>query len=385
MEPKSLSASSLLVSEACLERWKLENYQHIRGGNSYPAMIGTTFHSAAEMFVKYVYIDQNSTWDNVSLLNDLTKIAYTQTFGNTNYDTEAFQEVASLVSRWYDRNREGLPDKVLSVEVKENFPVKTSIGKIPFNYIYDRFDQVDEHVYRVVDYKTWRSPKRPEDLKDAIQPRAYALAAQIKYPDAERIWVVYDQIRFDEVGTVFSKEDSRETYNYIKKAAERIISTPEDQTEETLNPECKWCIKKTTCETLLQVAPHTPLGMDLDALTHRRLEIQSQLEGLKWAASELDEAIMKEAEVRDEYEFDTNSAHVAFTARGTRKVNSAAVARIVGPEVTAKWGNFTITNVDKMLKSGELDDAQVRQIKEEITVSYGEPTLKIKPLSGFSS
>lgn len=385
MIPKSLSASSVLVSEACMARWKVENYDRTPQASSEPANIGTACHYALELFVRDVYIDKKYGWDEVKHLKAYYDIGYIETFGTANFDTDAYRDGADLVAKWYARNKEGLPNRVLSCETKENFVIKTSAGEIPWNYIYDRLDQIDEETYEVVDYKSIRAFIRPEDLKKKIQPRSYALAAQIRYPDAKRIWVSFDMLRHDgPVGVVFTREENADTYRYIKRAAERIIATDEDKVEETLNEECKWCIRKVSCETLQRAnAGGTVHGMSIEEIAQKKLDIDAQILALKYAQEELDKQLCLEAEHRNEFEFEVGNVSVNITARGTRKPNSNAIVNIVGPELSAKYGNFTMTNVDKMLKSGELSDDQKRMVEAQITKTWGEPSAKVKSKGNF--
>ena len=368
-----------------MARWQVENYLKTPQASSEPANIGTSVHYALEHFVEDVYLKGLYGWDEVKHLKAYYDLGYVETFNSTNYDTDAYRDGAEIVAKWYERNKAGLPNKVLSVETKENFPIKTSVGEIPWNFIYDRLDQIDEETYEVVDYKTIRQYHTPEMLKKKIQPRSYALAAQIKFPNAKRIWVSFDMLRHDgPVGVVFTREENADTYRYIKRAAERIIATDEDKAEETLNEECKWCIRKTSCETLAAAnAGGTVYGLSVEQIAEKKLQIDSQILALKYAQEELDKQLLAEAENRDEFEFTAGNYEVAITARSTRKPNSNAIINIVGPELAAKYGNMTMTNIDKMLKSGELSDDMVRKIKANITTSWSEPSAKVKPAGGF--
>lgn len=384
MIPKSISASSLLVSEACMRRWRDENLYKTPQVASAPADVGSSCHYALEHFVNDVYLEKKYGWDNVAQLNSYYQLGYVEVFGSTNFDTPEFADGAQMVARWYDRFKNGLPNTVLSVEKKETFPVKTSIGEIPFTYIYDRLDQIDEDTIEVVDYKTYRAPLKPEDLKRKIQPRAYALAAQIKFPKATRIWVTFDMLRYDTISAVFTRDENAATYRYIKRAAERIIATDEEDVEERLNDECKWCIVKTSCETLAKAnAVGTIHGMSLEEIAQRRMEIADQILALKYADDALDAALVKEAEQRNEIEFNVGDYEVNITSRATRKPNSNAITRIIGPELTAKYGNMTMTNIDKMLKSGELTPDQERQVKGYVSTSWSSPSAKVKKKSEF--
>lgn len=384
MIPKSLSASSILVSEACMARWRVENYLRTPQQSSEPADVGTTCHYALEHFVRDVYLEQKYGWDDVRHLKAYYDIGYVETFGSADFDTPAYKDGAELVAKWYDQNKEGLPNKVLSCEVKENFEIKTSAGKIPFNFIWDRADQIDEDTYEIVDYKTIRAPLRPEDLKKKIQPRAYALAAQIKWPEAKKIWVTFDMLRYGPIGTAFTRDENAATYRYLRRAAERIIATDEDKVEETLNEECKWCIRKASCDTLQAAyAGGTVHGLSIEEIAERKERISNQILALKYADEELDSALVKHAEQEEIFEFEAGEYEVNISARQMRKPNSNAIIRIIGPELSTKYGNMTMTNIDKMLKSGELTPDQVSQVKQYITSTWSEPRAKVKKKQEF--
>lgn len=379
MIPTSVSASSLLVSEACTERWKAENFYKAPQESSMPADVGTTCHFALEEFVKAVYLEKRIEFDNVAYLNDMYRIGYVQTFGNADYDTPEFADGAELIAKWYDRNKMGLSNTVLSCEVKEHFPIKSKAGVIPFTFIWDRCDQIGPDEYEVVDYKTLRARVTADQLKTKIQPRAYALAAQIKFPNAKRIWVSFDMLRHDGiVGAVFTRDENAATYRYLQRAVNRIIDTDEDSTEERLNEECKWCIRKTVCETLLKATEFGSVhGATPDELVERRFKVASAALALKYAQDELDKALFAIAEKEDKTEWETPDFKVEFTARKMRKADSHGIAAIVGPDIAAKYGNFTVTNLDKLLKSNDITPEQKKQVERHITQSYSSPTPKI--------
>jgi hypothetical protein len=355
--------------------------------DSDPAMIGTTCHFAFEHFVKAVYIDKTHAWDDIKYLDDLYKIGYVQTFGSGDFDTDEFRDGSLLVAQWYDRNRDGLKNTVLSTEVKERFDVKTSVGPIPFSYIFDRMDQIDETTFEVVDYKSIRARITAENLKKKIQPRAYALAAQIQYPQAERIWVSFDMLRHDGlVGVVFTKEENAVTYRYLQRAAERIIATPEEDTPETLNPECHWCLRKAVCETLEKANRNgSIMGLSIADVARKRLEVQAQMKALEYLDAELDQRLLTEAEQMDAFEFEAGEYDVKLTASGRRKAtNPAAITRIVGPELALQYGNWTVGAVDKMIDSGVLSEAQVQEVRRYIPKTFGEPKSVVTPKNPFN-
>lgn len=381
MIPLSLSASSLANAETCLARWKAENFDRVPAMQNRAADTGTAVHGALEMFVKMVFLEKRAEWSNLALLLDLYKLSYVDTFQSAELETSEFEDGLELVKVWY--NRTTWDDvTVMSVEVKENFPIKTSIGEIPFNYIWDRADMLGPHEYRVVDYKTIRAFISPEQLKKKIQPRAYALAAQIKWPHAERIWVEYDLLRHSSVGAVFTKDDNALMWRYLKRAAERIIAADEHNTPETLNPECKFCVRKIACDTLNRaIRGGSVFSLTPDQAAKRKLQITSQIKALEYIEAELDTVLLKEAEQNDVFEWVTDDVKVEITASRRRQINSNAVANIVGSDLAKKYGNFTLGNVDKMLKDDTLSLEQRAEIKKLIGYKYGEPTAKVTPVS----
>lgn len=386
MIPKSLSASSIQVSELCPARWKAENYDRTPQITNAPAGVGTSFHFAVEKHVEAVYINHTTEWDDIAHLKAMYDLGFVDTFGHANFDgDDSYADGAALVASWYDRWREGLPSTVLSCEVKESFPVKTSVGEIPFNFIWDRADQLEEDVYEIVDYKTIRAYVTPDDLKKKVQPRAYALAGQIKWPHAKRIWVTFDLVRHNTtVSVAFSREENIMTYRYLQRAAERIIEWDENDVEERLNPECHWCVRKFGCETLAKAHESGSInGASIEEIALKRLKVQSAIKALEYLDAELDAVLVKEAMEHDTVEFEAGGVQVEITASARRAANSAAIAQLVGPEMMARWGNFTVTNVDKMLKSGELEPEVVNRVKQYITKTYGEPKSKVKLPTNF--
>lgn len=348
-----------------------------------PADTGTACHFALEKFVIAVYIDEVIEWDNVEYLKAQYELGYMQTFNSGDFSTPEFKDGAQMVANWYETYKHGLFARVLSCEVKESFPIQTSIGEIPFNYIWDRSDEIIEgEEYEVIDYKTFRMPVQPEELRLKVQARAYGVAAQVKWPHAKRIKVTFDLLRYGPVSVYFTREDNIESYRMLQREAERIIAADPDLIEPQINPDCKWCVVKTNCPALLHIQGlNTALTMSAEELAAKQLEISSALEALKYAKEQVDLMLMKEAENRNEFEFTEGDYEVALKSRPRRQVNSSSVAHIVGPELSAQYGNFTMGNIDIMLKSGVLDEETTAKVKAEITKVWSEPTPKVKKIS----
>jgi hypothetical protein len=375
--PTSLSATALDVATKCLARYAAENIGKNRGTSSAPAMIGTSCHNALEVYVKTCYID-------------LHKMQHMVVFDTTDASGPEFEDGQELLTKWHERTVFDDTFTVISVEDKRPFdlPVTDSKGKthrIPVNYIFDRLDQLGETEFRVVDYKTWRFLISPEDLIGKLQARLYGLAVQIQYPQATKIWVQFDQLRGERVGIVLTKEDNANTWRYIKKWAKKILDTEVEDAEETINPDCKWCIRKTKCDALKRnTAAGGVAGMPIIEMIDRRAQIDQQMEGLKWAAQELENALLEAAKHEDVERLASHNNEVYWTRSGRRQIERMDVLeQIVGPVMMERIGKTTVsmTTIDKLLKGSELSAEQKTQIKGLFTTKLGEPSLKTKPIS----
>jgi hypothetical protein len=298
-------------------------------------------------------------------------------------DKSRYAEGWDMVSRWVQRtdwsNRE-----VLSTEVKETFELPTSIGKLPMTYIFDRCDRRPGDSIEVIDYKTVALPIQPEELRQRIQPRFYAVAAMMKYPWASSIWVTYDLLRYEQVSMKFTRDDNVETWRYMRAMAERIIAS--DGTEEQLNSECRWCVRKHECDTL---SAHGLvggiLGDDIQILIQRRAKMEMALHGLQAATRELDRIILDHCEEENLLSISTDEVDLKVTASSRRHIDPERVVKIIGPEMMAKYGNIGVTQVDTILKNEtSLTDSQKSLLKQCFTREYGNPRIETNLKSPFS-
>ena len=388
MKPKSFSASALHVADLCLSRYRAENIERSRGMGGIAASLGTSVHGALEEYVKAVYLDKTAAPD-LKMLLMLFQVSYVKTFGSNETDTEEYKDGVKMLKAWFKRDDLGQPGRVvLSCEVKTNFKLKTSLGEIPFNYIWDRFDQVGPSEYKVVDYKTNRWGINPQDLKGHLQARCYALAAaiQLKDKNPDRIWVELDMLRHEgPVAVVFTRDENAATWRYINALAQRIIDTPDEEVQETLNGECNFCVKKATCSAILKNISSG--GIMSITSAKEAVDLRVQLEYQKKVATqlinELDTMILTEAQETDtlEFESDTNKLIVGISSR--REVEADFVEKIIGPELFRKYGgrSFTIGNVDTLLKGDEITDDQKIELAALIYKKKGQPRVSTKAKS----
>lgn len=388
--PASISASALEVARLCLSRFAAENMGRAERLRNDAAGLGTAVHAALEDFVTLVYLKQERPRD-LGLLLQLFELSYLKEFGKLDKNATDFKDGVQMLTDWFERadlEQEGRT--VISCEIKDHWDVRLSgYPVIPFNYIWDRFDRIGENEFKVVDYKTNRWSLNPQDLRKKLQARAYGLAAQIAYPDAERIGVEFDMLRHNgPVGVVFTKQDNIDTFKMFKREILRIFDTDESEAEETLNEQCGFCVRKQSCKALMSNMHFGGVMslVDLEDKVDKRHQLSLQYAAVKRALDEIEGAILTEAEERDIYELETASTTMTIGARVTRSADAERVEKILGPELWAKYGSASITMkiIEDLLTGGELDDAQKSAIRSTIFKKVGDPKIKTKTRDDLS-
>lgn len=381
MIPKSLSATSLEVAEACMARWEVEHFHRSKGMSGRAATLGSSVHGGLEMYVKQML--KTGKPPTLAELLDFYKMSFMMCFGTAEASGDEYEEGVVMLKDWFKRTVwDGVT--VLSIEVKDHFDVMTSIGAIPLNYIWDRFDQTGPNEYRVMDYKTNKWGLNPGDLKDKIQARVYGLAAQVKYPQADKIWVEFDMLRHDgPVGRAFSRDDNIATYRFIQALAEKIIATGEGEGEETLNPTCLFCPRKQDCKALTKNIKHGGVFKleEVGELVDQRAMLEWQAKAVAAAIKELDSIILPNAKELDAQFFESAVNRLDISVAGRRSIDGEMAEKVLGPELFEQYGGktFTVGNAEKLIKSDELTPEQKAELRGLIYTNYGEPRVKIKP------
>ena len=390
MRPKSFSATALEVAELCPARYGAENVEYGRGIANSAASLGSTVHGALENFVKMCHLDKTHE-PSLNLLIDLYKMSWITEMGNGDFVGEDYDDGVEMLTKWFKRT-DFNSFEVISCEIKENFPVNTTDGPIPFNYIWDRHDRLDENTLRVVDYKTNRWGINADILRRKVQARCYALAAQIKYKDEpiERIWIEFDMLRHDgPVGVVFTREDNAATWRWLKDTAERILKMDPENLEERLNPNCNFCVRKVECGALhknVAVGGIFSIGSAVEAVD-QRANLEYQKKAIQNLIDELDTIILAEGKQNDIFEFESELNKLTIGVSSRRTVDAERVEMVIGPRLMEKYGGKSITlgSIDKMLKASDLTDEQKKQVKGLIYSKTGEPSVKVSsksPITG---
>jgi len=384
MIPKSISASSLDTAAACLARYKATSLDRGAGFANPAASLGSTLHLTLEWFVEPITLGFKE-WD-YKVLMELYDKAFFEIFGHMRKD-EWYEDGKQILTGWFNR-RDQASDlfdvEIISREVKKSFdvPHRNALGVIehviPFNYIIDRLDRTDTDCYRVVDYKSQRSPYSASELHNKIQPRAYALAIQIEYPNAKEIWVEMDFLRYNRVSARFTRDDNIETWNHIRQQLAVIINTPSENPPETLNEGCRYCPRKLVCHALqsnLRIGG--VLSFSVDQLAEKYFELKSQQDGIKAGLDEIEGTLLAHAAANDELEWTGPGYSAKVTARKTRVIDNAQLARIIGPELMSEYGHVNVSDLDSLRKDPRLTPAQASLLNTAVSTKTSDPGIRI--------
>lgn len=385
MNPRSVSASSLEVAGKCLRRYYSENILYGAQIQGTAAGTGLVCHGALEDLLRGVFFHKTIPFTEEQLLL-LSEKHFGEIFG-TDRNRPEYEDARTLLRNWI--NRDGQYERlaevqILSLEAKVSFPVpfENEDGKkqeVPFNYLMDRLERVDEDTIRVVDYKSNRVALTEAQLRKKKQARYYALAVQIKFPKTKKIIVEFDFLRHFPVSTVFTREDNIETWNELKRSVQTIINADGESAPETLNVDCGWCIRKSECKTLTS---NTDAGgivnKDINSLAESYERLVNQTKALGILKDEIEARLLGHAIETDVLEFETPTATVEVAGKTRRKVNKAVVLAILGSRAS-EFSNFTVTQVTDLLKRNNPTLTQQEKIlmRTAIDVEIAEPTIKV--------
>lgn len=381
MNPNSFSATALQVAELCLARYKAEFIDYGRGMQSNAANVGIVCHGTLEDFLRGVYIRKDMVWDEKTFFG-LFHENYSKVFG-PDQSLPEYEDSHTLCYNWF--HRDGLEAKfaarrILSLESKNNFPIETTAGVKPVNYIMDRLDKIGNTEYEVVDYKTNRVALTPEQLKNKIQARLYAVAVQIAFKDATSIWVTFDFLRHRPVSAEFSRADNIATWRMLQRATQRIVDTPDSRAPETLNPECGWCVRKADCKALQNnIAVGGIFSKDVNELAKKYNELDDLMNAHASLRDEIEMLLLQHAIANDTLDFETDDAVVQLTAKARRVPQHAAIAAILGRDLALDTAKFRVSDIDRLIKDGSVTREQAELLKVAMPPEVGDPKIKVAP------
>lgn len=377
-----------------MDRWVHEYMNRAPGFSNSAAEVGSTCHLALEMYVQAVYIDKTHQ-PGFELLKTFYHMAYVKIFETADIETTEYRDGYELIKRWFPRNKfQPTPSQpwmcVETVEVKETIRVPYNhpdgtVHEVDFNYIIDRVDQLEETVWEVVDYKSIRVPIQPEDLETKIQARAYALAMQIKHPNATKIKVTFDLLRHEPVSLWFTRDDNIAFWRYLCEETQRIVNLREEDVRPSLNMECGYCVKKFTCPLMKKnIAAGGIMAISDEEAVVILNQIESQLKANKIIKEQLEEKLFIKAATEDILNWevsgpDGETYEVEIGSSRRRAFDAQKAAEIMGPELFAQQGNMTIGSLEKIIKDASLPQEMRDRLADLLYWNNGNLNAKIKP------
>ena len=386
MIPTSISASALEIAQDCMAKWEAHYNKKGTTFQNDAAKLGTTLHEALQAWVTQERISaQDWSW---GMLLILFKMAFYRNFSVIDMDeNEWYKQGEEILKHWYNRSgqlAELSNTVIISKEVKDEFKMPYVLNGqkmyVPFRYIMDRLDDLGDGVYRVVDYKSQRAPVSADEMLRKIQPRAYALAVQIAYPKATRVWVQYDFLRYSSTSVAFDKDDNRRTWQYIRNLTQRIVDTKEGEAERTLGPGCQYCLARITCPAALSNASAGGiLGLEVEELADLYGKIQAQIGAQKAIAEEIEQRLIRHAREEDTQEYRAGSWEVSVKVGSRRYVDNEKLSEIVGPKIMAKYGKVNVGDLDAIKKEPDLTDEQRSLLSGTVFKKPNDASVRIKP------
>ena len=368
MEPRSLSATAVTVFESCEARYRAQYIEGGREPGGKAANLGSAVHDELELMVKGGYWDDPGKWERE--WDEITAPRYGLT-------VDEAAEGLEMLRNWFEWVSENPMGEVIAVEVKESFPIKVKMDdgsdfEVPFNYIWDRGDRHEDGTIEVVDYKSFAAPMPADMLKDKIQVRCYGLSAAMKFKDdpPPAIWVTYHLLRYEPISVKFTRNDNLATYSYLKDLLRRILES--DGTRETINQECRWCVRKSSCEALTKhVKAGGSLGIsDPESAATTYAEANSAISALMDLRQEMSDYLIQWLDQEETTERDFGPVSVRLTTKPRRNIDAARAAKVLGPELMAKFGTLGVTQVDKLIKDGLVDDEQAAELRRLMSTSH---------------
>lgn len=412
MIPRTLSASSLQVWALCPARWVAEYMHRTPNFDNNAALVGTTVHGALEKLVKAVFIDKTHADLNrvkqKELLITFYQMSYIETFGSADFETAEYKDGFALAMEWFRRTDLGAKEMigVETVEVKETIKIPynhpdgsahtcnkcdgaglpSGQCQVDFNYLMDRVDQIDNETWEVVDYKSIRVPITPQELEDKLQARAYALAIQIKHPEAKLIKVTFDLLRHEPVSIFVTRDQNIAFWRFLCAETQEIVNRMEEDARPRLNTECGYCVIKATCPLMQKnVAAGGILGISVDEAPAMISQLKDQMKANKLLVEQLEDIIYQHAADTDSLSWETpdGAYEVEIKSSRRRQFDSHRAAEIMGPEKFASMGSMTLGSLEAVIKDPATPDEMRNELKALIGWTNGNLGMSIKPKTTF--
>jgi CRISPR/Cas system-associated exonuclease Cas4 (RecB family) len=376
MELRSLSASSAKKYEECPAQWKVDNEERVQSPSGQAADLGTLCHMVLQLLVERRFWENPDPAERLKSAGDMYRLCFAQSSVLASRYSEGLEMVIDWVNRQDFTGRE-----VLSTEIKREVSLAQFGGPdVPFRYIIDRMDKInvvktashinpmsifssmvtpvagpvdEEYDIEVIDYKTLSRPVSPSDLKHMIQARAYAWVASLEHPEARRIWVTFDLLRHQPVGTVFERSELEDVPVYLVDLANRIMA--DEDAPEKINSGCRFCSRKSVCSALAARVEKTGdrSFQSMGELARVRMEKSAALKAIEDDIKEMDEVLKAYLDMEKIQQDTLEGIRFGFSQKSIRYIEiTDDVTNVLGHRMSG-FVSLTLKQADELIKEFE--------------------------------
>lgn len=300
------------------------------------------------------------------------------------------EEGLDILRTWWDRQDWDDWDtrEIISLEQREKFFLDTSIGKIPFIYVIDRLDRLEDGELEVVDYKSGFFQVRANELRNDVQARSYALAVWLANDKPPRVWVMFDYLRNDIPSTsvAFTAKDCEEYLEFLHALAEEVIAS--DGQKETPGGLCRFCPRALECESLYKLGITDLHGLNIEQLATLKVEVAGALGALEASKRRIDTSLRAALEESENPALELPSGTQLTLGLGRREriVNWGRVSELLNiPPIPAKVSPVEFEAFLKSIKDESVySDDIINELHNCIDEQRGTPQIRVVKPPSFS-
>lgn len=159
-----------------------------------------------------------------------------------------------------EANKVYLPEAGTKFDRKYYTKMIRDRGNTPIVSKIDRVDKVSDVEFEVYDYKTNMMPFTRDQIENSKQLGIYHMVVKALYPEAEKIWCVYDMFRHGRFPVEFPDSFIESLKTFLQSLWVQMNNSLEAP-EQKLNQYCRWCEFRGKCKTYQEA-----LDMDIASI-----------------------------------------------------------------------------------------------------------------------
>lgn len=382
MAKKEIKLSATRISSflQCPQKYWFQYHDHLPKVPSPAFRLGIAVHEALELAGNmWIKKGKFTKADKKKIIDKYVEMSVKEGIE----DMMVHKEGMHLIAHRIDNFRLG--KKIVGLETKFGYDEEGSLEIVTKDGVkligaLDKAIETDKNTLLIVDYKTSKTAPTADQLRTDIQLSIYDLAANIIWPDYERIILSLDMLRSDVLYTYRTDEDRADFVDYLKTLHDQMVGLKKTKAKARLNIFCPWCDYKEYCKEYEKACKKSDYkflatsSLDDHDLVAEWEGVRSVKRILVSRERELNMIIMEKIrESNVNMVLDTEEIYIRQNARKTYDLNT--VYGTVPPEAFVKMVNLNKNAVDKYM---DQNPAVMDIIKENMRVNYTSPFLAVK-------